>query len=298
VNDAGPLPSRGWGPVFFRYKEFVVLAGVLAFLAIALGVGVYFVQTPLAFPHPPPSAAQPQELAIAKGESIWLDVDGKRVEAWFLPAATQSAAPLIVYTHGNGELIDFWAQAFEPLRAAGFHVLLVEYPGYGRSGGKPSERSITATLLVAYDRVTQDPRVDATRVIGYGRSMGGGAIAQLAARRPLAALILESTFTSLTDMIRAYHVPRWLIVNHFDTRKVLESFKRPVLLLHGTQDEVIPVAQVYALKAVAPGAELHLMDCGHNNCPPHWELLRRFLESNGVCKNPDQEAGHETINHC
>ncbi len=272
-----------------------MIAGILAFIAIALGVGVHYAQTSLAFPHPPASAAQPQELEIARGESMWFDVNGQRVEAWFLPARAGGAAPLIIYTHGNGELIDFWAQAFEPIRAAGFHVLLVEYPGYGRSGGKPSERSITATLLAAYDRVAQDPRVDAARIVGYGRSMGGGAIAQLAARRPLAALILESTFTSLEDMIRAYHVPRWLVVNHFDTRQVLASFAKPVLLLHGTHDEVIPVAHVHALAAAAPRAELHLMDCGHNNCPPHWELLLSFLASNGVCRKPVQEASDEKV---
>ena len=275
-----------------------MVAALLAFVGIALTAGAYFAQTSLAFPHPPASAAQPQELQSARGESWWFDVDGKRVEAWFLPGTTSSAAPLIVYTHGNGELIDFWAQAMEPLRAAGIHVLLVEYPGYGRSGGKASERTITATLLAAYDRVSRDPRVDAARIVGYGRSMGGGAIAQLAARRPLAALMLESSFTSLEDMVRAYHVPRWLIVNHFDTRRVLASFQKPVLLLHGTYDEVIPVAHAQALKAAAPGAELHLMNCGHNNCPPHWELLLRFLESNGVCRSPDQEASHEEIDRC
>jgi pimeloyl-ACP methyl ester carboxylesterase len=275
-----------------------VIAAMLAFVTIALTAGVYYAQTPLAFPHPPASAARPQELEIARGESLWFDVDGKRVEAWFLPGVTTSAAPLIVYTHGNGELIDFWAQAVEPLRAAGIHVLLVEYPGYGRSDGRPSERTITTTLLAAYDRVSRDPRVDAARIVGYGRSMGGGAIAQLAARRPLAALILESTFTSLEDMIRAHHVPRWLIVNHFDTRGVLRAFQKPVLLLHGSHDEVIPVEHAQALKIAAPGAELQLMNCGHNNCPPHWELLLRFLVSNGVCKGPDQEASHEEINHC
>jgi len=272
-----------------------VIVGMLAFVALALTVGVHYVQTSLAFPHPPLSAAQPQELEIAHGESMWFDVDGKRVEAWFLPAGTHSAAPLIVYTHGNGELIDFWAEAFTSVRAAGIHVLLVEYPGYGRSGGKPSERSITDTLLAAYDRVSRDPRVDAARIVGYGRSMGGGAIAQLAARRPLAALVLESTFTSLEDMVRAYHVPRWLIFNRFDTRAVLASFRKPVLLLHGTHDEVIPVAHAHALERASSGAELHLMDCGHNDCPPHWELLLSFLESNGVCRKPVQETPDEEI---
>jgi pimeloyl-ACP methyl ester carboxylesterase len=70
------------------------------------------------------------------------------------------------------------------------------------------------------------------------------------------------------------------------------------LLLHGRQDQVIPVAHAQALKSAAPWAELHLMGCGHNNCPPHWELLLGFLVSNGVCRSPDQEASHENIDRC
>ena len=105
-------------------------------------------------------------------------------------------------------------------------MLLVEYPGYGRSGGKPSERSVTATMLAAYDRIARDPRVDAQRIFGHGRSLGGGAMAQLAARRPLAALILESSFTSVADILHGYHIPDWLISNRFDTRAVLADISR------------------------------------------------------------------------
>jgi len=275
-----------------------VILGMLAALAVAVTASMYFLQPPLTFPHPPASAAQPQVLVAEQGESLWLDVDRHRVEVWMLPGAAQGPAPLVIYAHGNGELIDIWAEPFAPLRAAGIHVLLVEYPGYGRSGGKPSEDSVTKTLLAAYDLASHDPRVDAARIVGYGRSLGGGAIAQLAARRPLAALVLESTFTSLTDMVRAYHVPKWLVVNHFDTRHVLEEYQRPILLLHGIYDEVIPVAHAHALKTAAPRAELHLMSCGHNNCPRQWELILSFLAVNGVCKGPGQEATHEKADIC
>ena len=264
----------------------LVWLAIIAVLAIAAAAFIRWLQTATTFPRPSAFQQRPQALAAAGGEALWLEVDGYRVEAWLLPASVPGPAPLLMQTHGNGELIDFWPEAIAPLRVAGIHVLLVEYPGYGRSGGSPSEPSITAALLAAYDQVIRDPRVDAARIVGYGRSLGGGAMAQLASRRPLAALVLESSFTSVADMVREYHVPDWLIVNRFDTRAVLAEFRQPVLLIHGTRDGVIPIAHAHGLKAAAPHAELHTLDCGHNDCAPQWDLVLSFLASNGVSRQP------------
>jgi fermentation-respiration switch protein FrsA (DUF1100 family) len=129
--------------------------------------------------------------------------------------------------------------------------------------------------------------------MGYARSLGGGAIAQLAARRPLAALVLESSFTSLTDIIRRYYVPDSLIRNRFDTRAVLAAYQGPVLIIHGITDGIIPVAHARALQAASPRATLRLLPCGHNDCPPQWELVLSFLAANGVCRKPEQEPTHE-----
>jgi pimeloyl-ACP methyl ester carboxylesterase len=276
---------------------YVILAVVAVLLLLNL-LGMYFLQPHITFPRPPVYAQRPGTLAAVGGESIWLDVDAERVEAWLLPGSASGPAPLLIHAHGNGELIDFWGDAFTTLRATGIHVLLVEFPGYGRSTGAPSEASVTAALVAAYDKVAMDPRVDATRVIGYGRSLGGGAIAQLVARRPVAALILESTFTSLTDIVRRYYVPDWLVRNRFDTRGVLARYRGPVLIMHGSTDGIIPVAHARALAAASPGATLQLLPCGHNDCPPQWELVRSFLAANGVCRKPEQEPTHEEDPTC
>ncbi len=275
----------------------VTLGLVVAFL-LASVAAVFYLQQFGTFPAPPAGAQRAQALAAAHGEALWLEVDGKRVESWLLPGAAQGPAPLLIYTHGNGELIDFWADRFEPLRAAGINVLLVEYPGYGRSAGRPSEPSITATMLAAYDRTAGDPRVDAQRIIGHGRSLGGGAVAQLAARRPMAALILESTFTSVTDIVRGYGLPDWLIIKRFDTRAVLDGYRGPVLIMHGVHDVNIPVTHAHALKASAQNAALQLLPCGHNDCQPQWELVLSFLAANGVCRKPEQEATDEKVDIC
>jgi len=260
----------------------MISAGVVLLIAITAIWVIIALQKFITFPRAHPSVQQPGARTSAGGQAIWFDIDGARVEAWFLPARTTARAPLLVHAHGNGELIDIQVQSVAPLRDAGIGVLLVEYPGYGRSTGSPSEESVTATFLAAYDWASQESRVDPARIIGYGRSLGGGAVAQLAARRPLAALVLESTFTSIGALVRAKGIPAWLVVNEFDTRAVLAKYPGPVLILHGTQDGTFPVALAHALHRASPRSELHLQDCGHNDCPPQWELVLSFLDKNGV----------------
>jgi uncharacterized protein len=267
-------------------RKIMFAAVVLAvFLGVLVAVVVHL-QSKFAFPYIPPSAQIPDAVKTVGGESVRLDVDGKRVEAWFLPARHHEAAPLILNTHGNGELIDQWAERVTPLRDAGYGVLLVEYPGYGRSEGKPSDKSITHTMIAAYDWALGNPRVDPARIVAHGRSMGGGAAGALAKHRPLAALILESTYTSLAAMVRAAGVPDFLVANRLDTMEALKTYAGPVLVLHGDGDTVIPVAHARTLASASKRARLEIQHCGHNDCPPQWELVLGFLAQNGVSSKP------------
>jgi dienelactone hydrolase len=295
MTEAGPVPPRGSGPALFPRRTLLV-AGIAGFLFIAGGfVATYAIQRFVTFPRPPSSAWNPAALAANGGERIWLEAEGKRVEAWFLPPrAAATPTPLLIYAHGNGELIDMRAGDFATLRAAGIGVLQVEYPGYGRSEGSPSDSSLIAAHVAAYDWAAANPRIDARRIVGYGRSLGGGAIAQLAARRSVAALVLESTFENFEEVVMAYGVPRYLLINQFDTRGVLAKYPGPVLLLHGTLDRTFDARNARALAAVARRATLHLDACGHNDCPPRWELVVGFLAANGVCRR-SEEANHERI---
>jgi fermentation-respiration switch protein FrsA (DUF1100 family) len=161
-------------------------------------------------------------------------------------------------------------------------VLLVEYPGYGRSSGIPSERSITGAFRAAYDRALADPRVDPERIVGWGRSLGGGAICALARERELAAIVLESTFTSIRAQARALGLPGILVRDPFDNLALVRGYGGPLLLLHGEHDTSIPVDQARELHAASPDSELHVLGCGHNDCPRPWEVGLRFLRSRGV----------------
>lgn len=282
MSDSGPVAPGVTGPSFFRRRAYRIVLAVILILGVAAVWAVTALQKFITFPRAHPSVQHPDARIAAGGEDVWFDVDGARVEAWFLPATGFAPAPLVIHAHGNGELIDIQTASVAALRSAGIGALLVEYPGYGRSGGDPTEDSVTKTFLAAYDWAKRDARIDPARIIGYGRSLGGGAIMQLAGRRELAAIVLESTFTSIGQLVRDAGIPGWLVVNQFDSRAVLAKYPGPVLILHGTQDGTFPVTQAYALHKASPKSVLHIEACGHNDCPPQWEVVLSFLTRNGV----------------
>jgi fermentation-respiration switch protein FrsA (DUF1100 family) len=183
----------------------------------------------------------------------------------------------VVFAHGNGELIDDWAAAFEPPRRWGAGVLLVEYPGYGRSTGSPSQDSIAATMTSAFDQMAARADVDPAKIIAYGRSLGGGAACALARERKLAGLVLESTFTSVRQLASGFGLPGFLVRDPFDNLDALRGFSGPVLIVHGEHDEIIPVQHAEALHAASPRSRLALEPCGHNDCQRPWALVKDFL---------------------
>ena len=260
-----------------RSRLAIVAGAVLLAAALYFGA-VLGLQRPLTYPRPPRPAAPP---SLPSGsQQVWLGPH-RDLEAWLLqPAAGARPFPLIIYTHGNGELMDHWVAPFRAMTDAGVAVLLVEYPGYGRSGGRPSRDSITAAVIAAYDFASGRPDFDARRIVAYGRSLGGAAACELAAERPVAALILESTFTSMADLLPRI-VPRSLVLDPFDSLAVIAAGAPPALVLHGVRDRVIPFSHGETL-ARAAGTEPIPLPCGHNDCPRQWPLILEFLRRHAV----------------
>lgn len=254
----------------------LVAAGLLA----AYWAFVFVVQRSMLFPMPPVTSAPPRP---AFAEQIWLNTSFGRIEAWYLPpAGSASAAPLLMFTHGNGELIDYWPEEFDEPRRWGVGVLLVEYPGYGRSEGRPSQPSIRAGMLAAYNWATHEARVDASRIIPYGRSLGGGAATALSLERAVPAQILESTFTSVAAFAARFGTPSYLVRDRFDSVAAIKSFKGPILILHGDRDDIVPPHHARALAAASTNATLKFLPCGHNDCPRPWPDVQAFLQQHGL----------------
>ena len=254
-------------------SRLVALALVCVALAAFYLAVVWFLQRPVLFPAPGASALSSRDAAglvrLDGFHAILLPPDGR----------FEGPRPLIIFAHGNGELADYWVSEFGPAQSWGTAVLLLEYPGYGGAPGSPSEASIRAAALAAFDWTAADPRIDRHRIVAWGRSLGGGAAAFLAAERTVAALILESAFTSVRPLAARYLLPGWMVRDPFDNLRVLRDYRGPLLVLHGTADRIVPIAEGRALAAAVPGAEFHEMACGHNDCDRPWRTIERFLSA-------------------
>lgn len=252
---------------------------------------LYFYQDHMVFP----TDMAPEPLRqVADPGIVPLRLDlagGGQVEAWFVPApgiTPEQAGPLVVFCHGNAELIDYQDEIVRGYHALGCSVMMPEYRGYGRSAGTPSQKAIRDDSVRFYDQVITRPEVDTTRIVFHGRSLGGGVAADLAAQRRPAALILESTFTSVAAMAHRYGVPSFLAKHPFRTDRVILHLDAPVLIFHGTRDDIIPVKHGRRLHAIRPDAVYIEYDCAHNDFPgrgnrdAYWAEIARFLGQAGI----------------
>ncbi|MGB5750539.1 MAG: alpha/beta hydrolase [Desulfobacterales bacterium] len=242
---------------------------------------LFVLQRQILFPRYQIPQAVQTEQPIAGLEKIWLDTDSGKVEAWFLPSdgsPSDKPRPVVIFGHGNGEIIDFWLEELQEFTRRGIALMLVEYPGYGRSSGYPSEESITQTFVTAYDRLTSREDVDPTRIVFFGRSLGGGAVCALARHKPSAALILMSTFTSAKSFAKKFLVPPFLVRDPFDNLEVVKNYPNPMLIIHGKNDTLIPYSHGKALHAAARRAEMITYNAGHNDCPPDWNVFWKDME--------------------
>jgi len=225
-------------------------------------------------------------------EKIWIKTSFGKTEAWFLPPDPMNKtkpSPAVIFAHGNGEIIDLWPDELKRFNHFGIGVMLLEYPGYGRSEGTPSQKSITEAFNNAYNILIERKDVDPDKMVLFGRSLGGGAVCTLAAERPSAALILMSTFTSARSFAKKYLAPGFLVRDPFNNLAVVRNYPKPVLVFHGKFDEVIPYSHGMALYKSAPHATMITYESGHNDCPPDWETFWRdigaFLTASGIVKN-------------
>jgi uncharacterized protein len=272
------------GRVRWQFVAVTVAIGVLG-LAIAYVAAMVLLQRRLLFPRPAVAGAPERPKDAIQ---VWLPTSaGRVIEAWYLPplGGRATPGPAVVFFHGNGELIDFLPADFAEPRRWGMGVLLVEFPGYGRSSGTPSERSITEVVLAAHDWTQAQASINPQKIIAYGRSLGGGAAGILAGKRPTAGLLLESTFTSVRSFAHGFWLPEFAVLDPFDTLAVLSAYGGPVLVLHGKYDRVVPVRQAEELARAARHSELKLVPCGHNDCPSSWSTIRSFLMARGILED-------------
>jgi alpha-beta hydrolase superfamily lysophospholipase len=199
---------------------------------------------------PAPEVAEVFDLPLA---------DGERVHAWYLPAAAGAVqvAPTVLFLHGARRNLNGSTARIDRLRALGFNVLAIDYRGFGRSSPRlPSEGSAIEDTLAAYAELARRQPDPARRFV-YGYSLGGALAIALAEQRDgLAGVMVEASFTSITDLVRG---TRWgwvpflgaVVTQEFDSLDRVARVTEPLLLIHGTADRLIPHTMSDALAAAA-----------------------------------------------
>jgi fermentation-respiration switch protein FrsA (DUF1100 family) len=229
-------------------------------------------QDRLAFPAPRAGVPDPRQVGVQNGERVELvSGDGTRLVGWFLPAVEGGGGPFpaLLWFYGNGENVAaIWpvVRAFQPPGAA---VLVVDYPGYGGSGGRTTEAALYAAADAAYAALASRRGVDPQRIYVYGRSLGSAVATHTAAHLPVAGLILESPFTNAAGMARHLYalLPRSVVALSLDNLANVKRIHCPILLFHGDADRLVPTAMGMAVAAAAVGpVEVVLIHgAGHND---------------------------------
>ena len=176
-------------------------------------------------------------------EEVWFQSgDGTKLFGWYVESAETSA--VVLWCHGNaGNIINRLANLRELYRI-GLSVFIFDYRGYGRSQGSPSEEGLYQDALGAHDYLTRTRMIPPDRIVLFGRSLGAAVAGELAVQKPAAGLILESSFPSIAAVAKFHYggLPvHWLLGAEFTLIDRLPHLSLPKLIIHGDQDDIIPL---------------------------------------------------------
>jgi fermentation-respiration switch protein FrsA (DUF1100 family) len=236
----------------------IAFGGLTAVMYLAQRKLLYFPETL----RTPPAA-----VGLPAAEEITLDTtDGEHVIAWHVPPRANSA--VVIYFHGNGGSLRLRNERFQKITANGTGLVALSYRGYGGSSGSPTESGLLADADAAYAFAIA--RYPAERIVLWGESLGSGVATALAAKSKVGRVILESPFTSAADVGASvyWYVPvRLLMKDQFHSDERIRRVTVPVLILHGTDDRVVPIEfgeRLYAL-ANEPKRLVRIPGGGHVN---------------------------------
>lgn len=245
------------------------IALLLAAGALLAFVSVRLLERKLIF-FPPryPAGFPPAHTYENDVAEVWLKtVDGVKINAFYheQPESKQ----VILWLHGNAENIGYGLNHLRTLAKLGVNILAVDYRGYGKSEGKPNESGVYHDADAAYDYLVKERHFRPDDIIVYGHSLGGAVGVNLASRRPCGGLIVASSFTNARAMTReifALPLVGHLVKSKFDSEKRIRNVHVPILIVHGTRDDVVPFAMGQKLFDAAPEPKrFYRMEGGGHN---------------------------------
>ena len=211
--------------------------------------------------------------------------DGVAIHARWCPHA--DSREVVLYFHGNAGNLEHRGQLVKAFwQTLHRSVLIVDYPGFGRSEGTPTEAGCYASAIAAYDWLTNEEGIAPSHIVIVGESLGGGVAVDLASKKPHKALVLIRTFTSIPDVVKTQmgiSSANALMVNRFESLKKIPTCPSPILIAQADRDRTIPFEHGEQLRAACTGRVYfhRLSGLDHNDPLPRafFETLREFLET-------------------
>ena len=259
-------------------KWLASLALIAYFGGLAL---LYFAQRSILFPIPETRRTSPKAAGFPQAEEHVLSTsDGEQVVAWHV--SPRAGKPVVIFFHGNGDILAWRAPWFAALTADGTGLIAVSFRGYAGSSGSPTEAGLINDAEAAYAFAAQ--RYTPDRIALWGYSLGSGPAVALAARQRIAKLILEAPYTSIVDVAAAafpFAPVRWFIRDPFHAHQWIANVTSPVLIMHGGRDRTIPIRfgeRLYEL-ARDPKQMVRFPEGGHDDLDDFgsMDVARAFL---------------------
>ena len=273
----------------------ITIAAALAFALLALYVGaglwIYLRQERVLFHPSKEMLCDPSSAGLAFEQCSFRSADGMELEAWFIPADRPRCC--VLFCLGNAGNISYYLETASEFHSLGCDLLLFNYRGYGNSGSGhdafPSEAGVYLDAEAAWDYLVNARGIPAERILLAGRSLGGGTACELALRRPVKALLLESTFKSIPSMAQELYplYPSALLARiKLDNLAKIPRIGIPTLIAHSFEDELVPHRhgkELFKLSGGSPKGFITLSG-SHNDCyfassASYHAALERFIQN-------------------
>ena len=228
-----------------------IVGGAIACYVVAIAA-MYVCQRMLMYPAPQTIRVAPADAGFPEAEEVTVDTrDGEKAILWHVPP--KSGKPVILFFHGNGEVLAWRVPRFRAIVADGTGLVALSFRGYGGSTGSPTEPGLLNDGLAAYQFTAS--RYPADRIVPWGYSLGSGVAVAIAATQPVGKLILEAPYTSTVDVAAAafpFMPVRWLMRDRFRSDERIAALRAPLLVMHGENDSVISIQLGRRLYDLAP----------------------------------------------
>jgi hypothetical protein len=288
MTEKKPLRKAVFMPIHWAYLVALVLILAVSFYLFYPRVEnflIFFPQSTLDF--------KPEEFGLQYKEAFFDTEDGERLHAWFFPSETDS--PVILHCHGNAGNISHRLDLVQPFLRNGLSLFLYDYRGFGRSSGRPYEPGLYRDGLAAWNYLVEKEKVAPERIVLHGHSIGAAVAVEVALKKNVRGLVIESGFTSTKDMAKTmalFALFSPLLPVHYNNIEKISRLGLPKLIVHGDRDEIVPFSMGQKLfeAAMPPKFFCAVKDAGHNDVlivggEKYFEVFAEFVRNGKIERN-------------